>query len=59
MSENFMVMILPIWWFGNNGKQWDIIPGMSHLGKETKTVIAVIIYFTAVMIFVYIVPLPK
>ena len=59
MSVNFMVMILPIWWFGNNGKQWDIIPGMSHLGKETKTVIAVIIYFTAVMIFVYIVPLPK
>ena len=23
-----LIYLMPIWWFGNNGKQWDISPGL-------------------------------
>ncbi len=42
--------ILPMWWFGNNGRQWDIIPVINRFTYNTKRAIAIIIYIILLFI---------
>lgn len=44
MVGYLMMFIIPMWWFGGNGSQWNIIPGIAKLKYNEKRVLAIIIY---------------
>ena len=44
MVGYLMMFIIPMWWFGGNGSQWNIIPGFAKLKGNEKRVLAIIIY---------------
>ncbi|MDO4302104.1 MAG: serine/threonine-protein kinase [Clostridia bacterium] len=54
-----LVYLIPIWWFGNNGKQWDIIPGLKNRSLKAKRIAAIIIYFMVLSAFCLLVPMPQ
>lgn len=54
-----LVYLMPIWWFGNNGKQWDIIPGLKNRSLKVKCIAAIIVYFMVLSAFCLLVPVPQ
>lgn len=54
-----LVYLIPIWWFGNNGKQWDIIPGFNNRSLKAKRIAAIIIYLIPFIAFFMLVPVPQ
>lgn len=51
MLAYLILFIIPIWWFGGNGSQWNIIPGMAKLKYDKKRILAAIIYFMVPVVF--------
>ncbi len=54
-----LIYLMPIWWFGNNGKQWDIIPGLKNRSLTAKRIAAVIVYFVIITVFFVSIPAPQ
>lgn len=54
-----IIYIYPIWWFGNNGKQWNIIPGIKNRSYGFRLLMAILTYFAILMIFCVNMPLPE
>lgn len=54
-----LVYLVPIWWFGNNGKQWDLIPKFKNKSIKVKCIAAIIIYFMVLLAFCVFVPVPQ
>lgn len=46
------IVFIPMWWFGNNGRQWDIIPILKKQNYKDKKNIALVIYFVVLIILV-------
>lgn len=46
--------IVPMWWFGNNGKQWDMIPLIKKSGYSIKKAAAIILYIIILVILAQI-----
>ncbi|MEI3163922.1 MAG: hypothetical protein V8S74_11210 [Lachnospirales bacterium] len=47
MVGYLMMFIIPMWWFGGNGSQWNIIPGFAKLKDNEKRVLAISICCSA------------
>lgn len=53
-----ILYLVPIWWFGNHGRQWDIIPRIRNLKYGVRLFIAIIAYFVVLLLFLINVPVP-
>ena len=54
-----LIFIVPMWWFGNYGREWDIIPGIKRFNYKIRRNIAIVIYVLILAIYCNTDPIPR
>ncbi|MCD7778405.1 MAG: serine/threonine protein kinase [Clostridiales bacterium] len=51
-----ILFVYPMWWFGNYGKQWDILPFMKKLNPFMRNIAAAAVYLAVLLVLCTVIP---